>query len=156
MFETLVVSELLLCTLLGVAALKVFAEIAPAPEVDLGQRAWIASRFSMAEADALGPLFRHLVRASRKGLQLSHRLQERIRTERLRHRSPRVLSPVVGLWQRRRTQRSAELAELSHLVEQLEQMGSALARYRAGRGGLMELRVPLSCIDAAASEQHIA
>jgi hypothetical protein len=124
---------------------QLLREISPAPELDLGERAWAAARFSMAEAGALGPLFRHLVRASRHGLRRAHEMQERIRTERPQYGNP-VLAPLLSLWQRRRTQRSAELAELSHLVEQLEQMGHLLARYRAGMGGLMELRVPLRCL----------
>jgi hypothetical protein len=146
LFEILLVVETLLCLLLAVGVVQLLAAIAVTPEVDLGQRAWVAARFSMAEASALGPLFKHLVRASRHGLRRAHGIQERIRTERTSRQHTRVLAPVLSLWDRRRTQRSSELAELSHLVEQLEQMGSAIARYRAGMGGLMALTVPLRCV----------
>lgn len=148
MFEILVLLETLLCALLMASCVQALQEIAPTPEVDLGQRAWAAARFSMAEAGALGPLFKHLVRASRHGLRQAHQMQERIRTERGLREPSGLLAPLWSLWQRWRTQRSEELAELAHLVEQLEQMGYAVARYRAGRGGLMELRVPLSCMQA--------
>jgi hypothetical protein len=146
LFEILLVIEALLCLLLAVGLVQVLSEIAATPEVDLGQRAWVAARFGMAEASALGPLFKHLVRASRHGLQRAHHIQEHIRTQRMSRRRPRALAPLVSLWDRHRTQRSPELAELSHLVEQLEQMVTALARYRAGMGGLMALKVPLSCV----------
>jgi hypothetical protein len=154
LFEILLAIETLLCLLLVFGVVQVLSEIAVTPEVDLGQRAWVAARFSMAEASALGPLFRHLVRASRHGLRHAHVIQERVRTERSSRRHPRVLAPVLSLWERRRTQRSAELAELSHLVEQLELMGNAVARYRAGMGGLMALKVPLSCVQARISSRH--
>jgi hypothetical protein len=72
-------------------------------------------------------------------------MQEQIRDQRER-RAAGPLRPVASLWQRRRTQRSTELAELVHLVEQLEQMGAAIARYRAGAGRLMEVQVPLRCV----------
>ena len=146
MFEILVAFEFLVCLLLAASIAQVLAEIAPAPEVDLAERAWIAARFSMDEASALGPLFKHLVRASRHGLRNAHRIQERIRSKRASHAPPGALAPVASLWQRWRAQRSKELAELAHLVEQLEQMSIAVARYRAGRGGLLELQVPLRCV----------
>ena len=149
LFEILVATELLLCLLLVIAVLQVLADIAPAPELDLGQRAWVAARFSMAEAGALGPLFKHLASASRHGLRQVHQMQERIRDERERRSSGRFRA-LVSLWQRRRTHRSAELADLAHMVEQLEQMGAAIARYRAGTGRLMEVAVPLRCIGASA------
>ena len=148
MFEILLGIEALLCVLLAVGVFQVLAEIAPTPEVDLGQRAWVAARFGMAEAAALGPLFKHLVRASRHGLQRAHGMQERIRNQRTSRQQPAVLAPLLSLWQRRQTQRSAELAELSHLVEQLEQLSRLLARYRAGTGGLLELTIPLRCMQA--------
>jgi hypothetical protein len=147
-FECLVVTEALLCLLLLGGFLQALSEIAPAPELDLGQRAWAAARFSMAEARALGPLFKHLVGATRHGLRQAHHMQERIRDQRERRSFGRFKRLVV-LWQRRRTQRSAELAELSHLVEQLEQMGAAIARYRAGAGRLMEVQVPLRCVSGS-------
>jgi hypothetical protein len=156
MFEVLVATELLSCLLLigiGVQALMALAET---PELELGQRAWVAARFSMAEATALGPLFKHLVRASRHGLRLAHDMQEGIRSER-RHKQPSgALAPLLSLWQRRQLHNSAELADLAHLVEQLEQMGCILARYRAGAGRLMELRLPLSCLDAETSARQLA
>jgi hypothetical protein len=148
-FELLVLTEAVLCMLLVTAVLRALSELAAAPERDLGQRAWVAARFSMAQAKALGPLFKHLVGASRHALQLAHGMQERIRAERER-RALGPLRPVVSLWQRWRIQRSAELAELSHLVEQLEQMGSVIARYRVGAARLMELQIPLSCVQVAA------
>jgi hypothetical protein len=150
MFEILVVTEVLICLLLVAAAQQALSELSPAPELDLGQRAWVAARFSMNEARALGPLFKHLVGASRHGLRLAHHMQERIRDERERCSSGRFRH-VATLWQRRRAQRSAEVAELTHLVEQLEQMGAAIARYRAGAGRLMELQVPLRCVQVAGS-----
>jgi hypothetical protein len=146
LFETLVALETLLCAVLAGRAVQILADIAPAPELELGQRAWVAARYGMAEAGALGPLFRHLVRATRSGLHQAHQIQEQIRSERARRESAGALAPLVSLWQRRQSQRSAELAELSHLVEQLEQMSVALARYRAGTGRLMEVQVPLSCV----------
>jgi hypothetical protein len=149
LFEILVVTEAFLCLLLLVAMRQALFEIAPTPELDLGQRAWAAARYSMAEASALGPLFKRLVGASRQGLRLAHRMQERIRDQRER-RSSGPLRPLASLWQRRQVQRSAELAELTHLVEQLEQMGAAIARYRAGTGRLMEVQVPLRCVQQAA------
>jgi hypothetical protein len=148
MFEVLLAIEALLCVLLAVGVVQVLSELAPTPEVDLGQRAWAAARFGMAEAAALGPLFKHLVRASRHGLKRAHSMQERIRNERTLRQQPGVLAPLLALWQRRQTQRSAELAELSHLVEQLEQLSRLLARYRAGRCGLLELTIPLRCVQA--------
>jgi hypothetical protein len=148
MFEVLVMTEMVTCLMLLAATLQAATEVAPAPELDLGQRAWVAARFSMAQASALGPLFKHLIGASRQGLRLAHHMQEHIRDERER-RSSGPFKPLVSLWQRRRVQRSAELAELAHLVEQLEHMGVAIARYRAGRGGLMELEVPLHCVSSA-------
>ena len=148
LFEMLVLAEALVCLLLLGGALQALSEIAPAPELDLGQRAWVAAHFSMTEARALGPLFKHLVGASRHGLRHANHMQERIRDQRERRSSGRF-KPVVSLWQRRRTQRSAELAELAHLVEQLEQMGTAIARYRAGIGRLMEVQVPLRCVQRA-------
>ena len=151
-FEILVLTETVLCLMLLGCARQALSEVAPAPELDLGQRAWVAARFSMTQASALGPLFKHLVRASRHALQQAHSMQEQIRGERERQSSG-PLRPVVSLWQRRRTQRSAELAELAHLVEQLEQMGGAIARYRAGVGRLMEVSVPLRCVQAAATER---
>jgi hypothetical protein len=108
----------------------------------------VAARFSMAEARALGPLFKHLVGASRHGLRLANHMQERIRGERER-RSSGPFARLLSLWQRRGIQRSTELAELTHVVEQLEHMGVAVARYRAGTGGLMELQVPLRCLESA-------
>jgi hypothetical protein len=152
LFEVLVLTELLLCLLLLTAALQTLSAVPSAPELDFGQRAWVAAHFSMAEANALGPLFKHLVRASRRGLRLAHSMQERIRDERERKASG-ALGRVLSLWQRRRLQRSPELAELAHLVEQLEQMGCAIARYRAGLGMLMDLKVPLHCVQAA--ETHL-
>ncbi|HKP62645.1 MAG TPA: hypothetical protein VJV78_38180 [Polyangiales bacterium] len=151
LFETLVLTEAFLCLLLVVVALQTLCDVSATPELDLGQRAWAAARFSMAQAGALGPLFKHLVGASRGGLQLATQMQGRIRDERDR-RSSGLLRPVWSIWQRRRTQRSPELAELTHLVEQLEQMGAAIARYRAGAGKLLELEVPLQTVQHAASE----
>jgi hypothetical protein len=148
LFETLVALEALLCAALAGRAVQVLAEIAPAPELELGQRAWVAARYGMAEASALGPLFRHLVRATRGGLQQAHQIQEQIRSERARREALGALAPLIALWQRRQNQRSPELADLSHLVEQLEQMSVAVARYRAGTGRLMEVQVPLSCVHA--------
>lgn len=146
MFELLVLVETLLCVLLMIGTFKLLAEVPATPEVCLGQRAWVAARFSMEQADALGPLFQHLTRATRHGLRRAHRMQEAIRTQRARRASPPVLEPLVSLWRRRREQRSEELAELSYLVEQLELMGRALARYRAGAGGLLELGMPLQSL----------
>lgn len=151
MFEVLVLTEAVLCLLIVGAGLQALSEVSATPELDLGQRAWAAARFGMAQASALGPLFKHLVGASRHGMQLAHRMQESIREERDR-RSSGLMRPVWSLWQRRRTQRSAELAELTHLVEQLEQMGAAIARYRGGAGTLMELQVPLHSVQCAAAQ----
>lgn len=151
LFEALVLTEAVLCLLMLVVALQTLCEISATPELELGQRAWAAARFSMAQASALGPLFKHLVGASRHGLLLATDMQAGIRHERDR-RSFGPLRPLWSLWQRRRTQRSAELAELTHLVEQLEQMGGAIARYRAGAGKLMELDVPLRSVQCAAAE----
>jgi hypothetical protein len=145
LFEILVVTEVCLCLLLLATALEALSAVDPALELSLGQRAWAAARFSMAEARELGPLFKHLVAASRHALRQAHSMQERIRGERER-RSAGRFRPLVLLSRRRRHQRAAELAELAHLVEQLEQMGGAIARYRAGVGRLMELQVPLSCV----------
>src|SRR5262249_35982153 len=149
--EILVMTEVVFCLLFLAAVMQTASEISPTPELDLGQRAWVAARFSMAEANALGPLFKHLVGASRQGLRLAHCMQERIREKRVRSASG-PLSPVLSLWQRQRIQRSTELAELAHLVEQLEHMGVAIARYRRGPGSLMELVVPLHCLKAAECE----
>jgi hypothetical protein len=146
MFEALMLSEMVCCVLLATSALQVLSDIAPNPELDLGQRAWTAARFSMAEAKALGPLFKHLVYASRHGLRRAHRMQEDIRAEREVREALGPLGPLWSLWLRRRIMRSAELAELAHLVEQLENMGSVIARYRAGRAGLLDLELPLSCV----------
>jgi hypothetical protein len=146
MFEVLLMVEVLLCGLLGYATVRVMDELDAAPEVALGQRAWMAARFGMAEARALGPLFTHLVGASRQGLRRAHALQSQIQAERTRGPRGRLGAAML----RRRVQRSAELSELAHLVEQLEQMVSGVARYRAGLGGLMDLQVPLGCLTAAA------
>jgi hypothetical protein len=81
-------------------------------------------------------------------LRLAHAMQEGIRAERTRTRPSGALAPVLALWRRRQLQKSTELADLAHLVEQMEQMGWILAHYRAGAGGLMELRLPLSCLVA--------
>ena len=148
MFNVLVATELLSCLLLIAASLQALTKLAETPELELGQRAWVAARFSMAQANALGPLFKHLVRASRHGLRLAHDMQEGIRTQRTRRQPSGALAPLLALWRRRQLHRSAELADLAHLVEQLEQMGCILARYRAGAGRLMELRLPLSCLNA--------
>jgi hypothetical protein len=153
-FEVLLVSEVVTCLLLVAIAVHALAELPEAPEVALGQRAWVAARFSMAEASELGPLFRHLVRASRQGLWLAHAMQEHIRTERIEQTPSGPLAPVLALWRRRQLQRSAELADLAHLVEQLEHMGAILARYRAGAGRLIELHLPLSCINAETSARR--
>lgn len=152
MFEFLVLTEAVVCLLLLTATLQAAADVPAAPELDLGQRAWVAARFSMAEANALGPLFKHLVAASRHGLRLAHQMQEHIRDERER-RSTGPFRPLTTLWQRRRVYRSAELAELAHLVEQLEHMGVAIARYRRGPGMLMEVVVPLHCLKSVTDEQ---
>jgi hypothetical protein len=156
MFEVLVATELLSCLLLIAVGVRGLSELAEAPELDLGQRAWVAARFSMAEANALGPLFKHLVRASRHGLRLAHAMQESIRADRSLRQPSGALAPLLALWQRRQVQKSAELADLAHLVEQLEQMGCIIARYRAGAGRLMELRLPLSCLDAETSARQSA
>lgn len=148
MFEVLVATELLSCVLLLLAGLQTLSELPETPEVALGERAWVAARFNMAQAAALGPLFKHLVRASRHGLRLAHDMQEGIRMQRTRTQPSGVLAPLWTLWRRRKLHKSAELADLAHLVEQMEQMGWILARYRAGAGRLMELRLPLSCLDA--------
>jgi hypothetical protein len=148
MFELLLATELisgLLLITVGVHALRALPE---APELELGQRAWVAARFSMGQAAAMGPLFRHLVRASRHGLRLAHDIQESIRQQRTLGQPSGALAPLRSLWRRRQLQQSAELADLAHLVEQLEQMGGILARYRAGTGRLMELGLPLSCLNA--------
>lgn len=150
-FEVLVLSEAVVCLLLLAATLQAASDVPQAPELDLGQRAWVAARFSMAEADALGPLFKHLVAASRHGLRLAHQMQERIRDERER-RSSGPFRPLTSLWQRRRVYRSAELAELALVVEQLEHMGVAIARYRRGPGLLMEVVVPMNCLRSV--ERH--
>jgi hypothetical protein len=148
MFEVLVATELLSCLLMIAVGVQALADLPETPELELGQRAWSAARFSMAQAAALGPLFKHLVRASRHGLRLAHDMQENIRTERTRSQPSGALAPLRALWRRRQLHKSAELADLAHLVEQLEQMGCILARYRAGAGRLMELRLPLSCLNA--------
>jgi len=153
-FEVLLMSEVVTCLLLVAIAVQALAELPEAPEVELGQRAWVAARFSMAEASQLGPLFRHLVRASRQGLWLAHAMQEHIRTERVAHTPSGLFAPMLALWRRRQTQRSTELADLAHLVEQLEHMGAILARYRAGAGRLIELQLPLSCIHAETSARR--
>jgi len=151
-FEALVVVETVLCALMVVGAVRLQSQAPPAPEVVLGQRAWVAARFGMAEAKALGPLFKHLERTVRGALREAHRQQEQIRS---RHAKPAgVLSPLVPplmmVQQVPRRQRSEQLAELSHLVEQLEQMTIAIARYRGGIGMLAELRVPMRCLQAQA------
>lgn len=156
MFEVLVATELLSCMLLMAMGLQALRDLPETPEVELGQRAWAAARFSMAEANALGPLFKHLVRAGRHGLRLAHEMQESIRTQRASRLPSGVLGPLLSLWRRRQIHNSAELADLAHLVEQLEQMGWILARYRAGAGRLMELRLPLSCLDAETSARRSA
>ena len=156
MFEVLVATELLSCLLLIAVGVQALTQLAETPELELGQRAWVAARFSMAEAAALGPLFKHLVRASRHGLRLAHDLQEGIRTQRTQRQPSGALAPLLSLWRRRQLHRSAELADLAHLVEQLEQMGCILARYRAGAGRLMELRLPLSCLNAETKARQSA
>jgi hypothetical protein len=156
MFEVLVATELFSCLLLIFAGVQTLKELPETPELELGRRAWVAARFSMAEATALGPLFKHLVRASRHGLRLAHDMQESIRTKRSLAQPSGELAPLLALWQRRRLQKSAELADLAHVVEQLEQMGCILARYRAGAGRLMELRLPLSCLNAETSARESA
>ncbi|MFT3922281.1 MAG: hypothetical protein QM778_07085 [Myxococcales bacterium] len=148
MFELLLAAQLLCCPVLVAIFLQTLRALPEAPELELGQRAWVAARFSMGQANALGPLFKHLVRASRHGLQLAHEIQESIRQERIARQPSGTLAPLLSLWQRRQFQQNAELADLAHLVEQLEQMGCILARYRAGAGRLMELRLPLSCLNA--------
>jgi hypothetical protein len=148
MFEVLLATEVLCGLLLiavGVQALRALPE---APELELGQRAWVAARFSMGQASALGPLFKHLVLASRHGLRLANEIQESIRRQRTQGEPSGALAPLLSLWRRRQLQKNAELADLAHLVEQLEQMGCMLARYRAGAGRLMDLRLPLSCLNA--------
>lgn len=156
MFEVLVATEFVSCLLLIVMGLQSLAALPETPELELGQRAWAAARFSMKEADALGPLFKHLVRASRHGLRLAHDMQESIRVRRVRERPAGALAPLLSLWKRRELQRSAELADLAHLVEQLEQMGYILARHRAGVARLMELRLPLSCLNEETRAWHSA
>jgi hypothetical protein len=156
MFEVLVATELLSCLLLLAAGLQALADLPEMPELELGRRAWAAARFSMTQAAALGPLFKHLVRAARHGLRLAHDMQESIRSERTRRQPSGALAPLLALWQRRQLHRSAELADLAHLVEQLEQMSHILARYRAGAGRLMELRLPLSCLNAETMARHSA
>jgi hypothetical protein len=106
----------------------------------------------MSQADRLGPLFRHLVRASRQGLQHAHRLQERVRRGRLERTRPGPLGLLLSPCLRRKVARSDELMELVHLVEQLEQMAGALARYRAGVGRLMEVEIPLRCVTCKRTE----
>jgi len=138
--------EAVSCLLLAAGMLSWLLDGDPAPELDLGRRAWVAARFGMVQAEALGPLFRHLGHATRQGLRRIHRLQERIRCERQQRASTGALAVLASPWRRRHARRSAELAELRHLVEQLEQMGGALARYRAGTGRLMELQVPMQCL----------
>ena len=154
MFEMLMATELLSCLMLVAIGLKTLQELPESPEVELGARAWAAARISMAEATALGPLFKHLVRAGRHGLRLAHEMQESIRVERRSRQPSGPLAPLVALWRRRQLHRSAQLADLAHLVEQLEQMSWILARYRAGAGRLMELQVPLSCMDAETSARR--
>ncbi|HEY5908649.1 MAG TPA: hypothetical protein VIZ31_11440, partial [Vicinamibacteria bacterium] len=92
--------------------------------------------------------------ASRHGLRLAHEIQESIRQQRTQGQRSGALAPLVSLWRRRQLQKNAELADLVHLVEQLEQMGCILARYRAGVGRLMELRLPLSCLGAEANARE--
>lgn len=150
-FEALVSMEAGLCALLVGAAVKSLADLAPNPELELGRRAWMAARFGMREAEALGPLFKHLGRATRNALREAHRLQDEIRSERERRKALGCLAPAASLWQRRRLHRSEALAELSHLVEQLEQMTCAIARYRGGTGMLADLRVPMRCLRAPRS-----
>ncbi|HEX6241890.1 MAG TPA: hypothetical protein VFZ61_13370 [Polyangiales bacterium] len=154
MFEALMATELLSCLMLLAIGVQTLRELPETPEVELGQRAWAAARFSMAEATALGPLFKHLVRAGRHGLRLAHEMQEGIRVQRISTRPSGLLAPLLGLWRRRQLYRSAELADLTHLVEQLEHMGWILAHYRAGAGGLMALQLPLSCLEAETSAQR--
>jgi hypothetical protein len=154
MFEALMATELLSCLMLLIAGVQVLRELPETPEVELGQRAWAAARFSMTEATALGPLFKHLVRAGRHGLRLAHEMQEGIRVQRISRRPSGVLAPLIALWRRRQLHKSEELADLAHLVEQLEHMGWILAHYRAGAGGLMALQLPLSCLDAETSAQR--
>ncbi|HKO94334.1 MAG TPA: hypothetical protein VJU61_24440 [Polyangiaceae bacterium] len=156
MFEVLVATELLSCVLLLLAGLQTLNELPERPEVALAERAWMAARFNMTQAAALGPLFKHLVRASRHGLRLAHDMQEGIRIARTRTRPSGALAPLLALWRRRQLQKSAELADLAHLVEQMEQMGWILAHYRAGAGGLMELRLPLSCLVAETRARQTA
>src|SRR5262245_35905142 len=104
-FEMLVLTEAVMCLLLLTAFVQSLAELAAAPELDLGERAWVAGRFCMTEAKALGPLFKHLVGASRGALQLAHSMQEDIRAQRERW-VVGPLGPLVSLWQRWRIQRS--------------------------------------------------
>src|SRR5687768_15759430 len=101
MFEVLVVTELLSCLLMLAVAVQSLRELPETPELDLGKRAWAAARFSMAQAAELGPLFKHLTRASRHGLRLAHELQEGIRVERTRTQPSGTLGPLLSLWQRR-------------------------------------------------------
>jgi len=147
-FEALVVVEAGLCALLASSAVKSIMNMSPAPEVELCRRAWVAARFGISQAQALGPLFKHLQRAASKGLQEAHRLQDEIRGVRERHHSSGWLAPAASLGQRRRIHRSTELAELCHVVEQLEQMTCAIARYRGGIGMLADLRVAMRCLQA--------
>jgi hypothetical protein len=156
MFEVLVATELFSCLLLIVAGVQTLKELPATPELELGRRAWVAARFSMTEANALGPLFKHLVRASRHGLRLAHDMQEGIRIKRSQNVPSGELAPLLSLWRRRQLHKSSELADLVHLVEQLEQMSYILARYRAGAGRLMELGLPLSCLNAETSARQPA
>lgn len=156
MFKLLVATELVSCLLMVAVALHTLKKLAETPELELAERAWVAARFSMTQAAALGPLFKHLVRASRHGLRLAHDMQEGIRRQRTLRQPSGALAPLLALWRRRQLHKSAELADLAHLVEQLEQMGCILARYRAGAGRLMELRLPLSCLNAELSARQSA
>ena len=113
MFEVLLTAQLLSCPLLIVLAIQALKALPEAPELELGQRAWVAARFSMGQANALGPLFKHLVRASRHGLRLAHEMQESVRQQRTLGQPSGALAPLVSLWRRRQLQRSSELADLA-------------------------------------------
>ncbi|MDH5673133.1 MAG: hypothetical protein OEZ06_13340 [Myxococcales bacterium] len=129
----------------------------PAPQRVLAHRAWRASQFVVAEARALGPLHRRLLRAALHYQQRAAAIagaldaprRPAVGALRLAELAARPALASLGLsWRQRRE----ELFELAHMVEQLEALGAATARYRAGIGRLWELDIPLRSLDCGALE----
>jgi hypothetical protein len=147
-FHVLLVGNLLSWTLLGVAVRAAWGRRELQPELGLSRRAFGATRRVCSEAEALGPLFRPIGRAARglmrrvSDTELCVR-EARERSERAPWRRARVVLDQVFLGGEPRA-----LGELRHVVEQLEALADALARYRGGLGQLRDVAIPLQCVDA--------